>query len=82
LLANPLAQIIDPLEVLPQPRVAVRSDDVARFSHGNAVKLPSVTANGEVLVTSDGRMVGTGIATADPNGAELQPTRVFVQPGL
>jgi hypothetical protein len=46
------------------------------------VKLPSVTANGEVLVTSDGRMVGTGIATAGPNGAVLQPTRVFVQPDL
>jgi tRNA pseudouridine55 synthase len=81
LLADPIAQLIDPLDVLPQARVALRPEDVARFRHGNVVNFADETVIGEVLVLSDGRMIGTGIVTAGPIGGVMQPTRVFVQPG-
>lgn len=79
LLAAPLAHLIDPLDVLPQPRVALRDEDVVRFSHGNPVNIAGEDAAGDALVLSDGRMIGTGIVTPGPTGAVLQPTRVFVQ---
>jgi tRNA pseudouridine55 synthase len=81
LLADPFSHLIDPLEVLLQSRVALGTDDVARFSHGNAVTIAGSEASGEVLVTSGGRMIGTGLATVAQGGSTLQPTRVFVQPG-
>lgn len=81
LLADPIAQLINPLEVLLQARVALRPEDVARFRHGNVVNIPDETGIGEVLVLSDGRMIGTGIVTAGAIGIVMQPTRVFVQPG-
>jgi tRNA U55 pseudouridine synthase TruB len=81
LLAAPFAHLIDPLDVLPQPRVALQAEDVVRFCHGNAVIGGVEKTTGEVLVTLDGRMIGTGLASVTPDGAVLQPTRVFVQPG-
>lgn len=80
LLADPFAHLIDPLDVLPQPRVALHAEDVVRFHHGNALLLGVENTTGEVLVTLDSRMIGTGIASVTPDGALLQPTRVFVQP--
>jgi tRNA pseudouridine55 synthase len=81
LFADPFAHLIDPLDVLRQSRVALGADDVAGFSHGNAVAIAVNSASGEVLVTSGGRMIGTGLATVSQGGATLQPTRVFVQQG-
>ena len=80
LFADPFAHLIDPLDVLLLSRVALGADDVARFSHGNAVAIVG-NPSGEVLVTSGGRLIGTGLATVTQAGAMLQPTRVFVQPG-
>jgi tRNA pseudouridine55 synthase len=78
LFADPPSHLIDPLEVLTQPRVALRPDDASRFTRGNVVNVPAVEANGEVLVTLDGRMAGTGRLQIVEVGAQLQPTRVFI----
>lgn len=80
LLADPFSHLIDPLAVLTQPRVELKPEDATRFSHGNAVNIAASTPAGELLVTLDGGMVGTGFATGGPGAAVLQPTRVFTQP--
>jgi tRNA pseudouridine55 synthase len=80
LLADPFAHIVDPLDVLAQPRVSLRAEDMARFSHGNAVTVAGETAIGDVLVTFDGRLIGTANSSITPDGAVVQPARVFVQP--
>ena len=81
LLADPSSYLIDPLNVLLQARVALRPEHLTRFAHGNAVPIAEESASGEVLVTCDGQMVGTGIVAAATEGAMLQPGRVFVQAG-
>jgi tRNA pseudouridine55 synthase len=78
LLADPFSYIIDPLTVLTQPRVALRPDDVSRFTHGNVVTVPGDLGEGEVSVTLGGRMAGTGRIQVGEGGARLRPTRVFI----
>jgi tRNA pseudouridine55 synthase len=77
LLADPSAHLIDPLNVLQQVRVALSTAHLTRFAHGNAVLIGGESSIGEVLVTCDGQMVGTGIVAAATGGALLQPARVF-----
>lgn len=78
LLADPFSYIIDPLAVLTQPQVALRLDDVSRFTHGNVVDVPGDLGDGELLVTLGGRIAGTGRIQVGEGGAQLRPTRVFI----
>lgn len=78
LFADAWSHIIDPLTVLTQTRVALRPEDVSGFTHGNCVNVPGDRNPGEVLVTLDGRMAGTGRIQIGEGGAQLQPTRVFM----
>jgi tRNA pseudouridine55 synthase len=75
---DPRSHVIDPLTVLTQSRIALRSDDVSRFAHGNVLGVSGDLTEGEVLVTLDGRMVGTGRVLVGAGGPTLQPTRVFM----
>ncbi len=77
LFADPKAHLIDPLDVLTQPRIELNAEQERRFAHGNAVTCPAPVTYGEVLVTIDGRLAGTALATQSADGASLQPTRVF-----
>jgi tRNA pseudouridine55 synthase len=81
LLADPFAHVLDPLDVLTQGRIALRAEEIDRFAHGNPVTIAGQEAAAEVLVTFEGRLIGTGSVVASPDGAALQPTRVFIQPG-
>jgi tRNA pseudouridine55 synthase len=76
-LADPLACLINPLDVLTLPRIDIRSEDATVFCHGNAVTVSDVIATGEVLITVNGRLLGVGRASDSPAGTTLQPTRVF-----
>jgi len=78
LLADPGAHMIDPLDVLAQPRVELEPERAKFFSHGNAVDHGALAAYGDVLVIIDGRLAGTALATPCADGARLQPTRVFI----
>ena len=78
LFADPRRHVIDPLSVLTQPRVALHPGDVSKFTHGNIVSVADEKGEGDVLVTFDGRLVGTGRVVIEPVGAQLQPTRVFL----
>jgi len=78
LFADPRSYVIDPLSVLTQSSVALRADDVSKFTHGNILDIAGEVGQGEVLVTLDGRMAGTGRVLAAEGGAQLQPTRVFI----
>ena len=78
LFADPRSHVIDPLTVLTQSRVALRSEDISKFAHGNVLNVPGDLGEGEVLVTFGGRMVGTGRVLVREGGVQLQPTRVFV----
>jgi tRNA pseudouridine55 synthase len=78
LFADPRSHVIDPLRVLTQSRVALGPDEVSRFAHGNIVNVPGGLEEGEILVTLDGRLVGTGRVIAEEFSAQLQPTRVFL----
>jgi tRNA pseudouridine55 synthase len=77
LLADPRAHVIDPLDVLPQPRVELDAARAQRFAHGNALEHPAAVTYGDVLVIVDGRLAGTALATQSGDGVRLQPTRVF-----
>jgi tRNA pseudouridine55 synthase len=77
LFADPRSHVIDPLDVLKQPRVELDAERAKRFAHGNAIDHRAVMAYGDVLVTVDGRLAGTALATQSAEGARLQPTRVF-----
>jgi len=78
LFADPMSHIIDPLTVLTQARVALLPDSIFRFNHGNVVNVSRDAQAGEVLVTSEGRLIGTGFATTGDVDVQLQPTRVFL----
>lgn len=77
LFADPHSHLIDPLDVLTQPRVVLAAEAALRFRHGNAVTVADVTSAGDVLVITNGGISGTGFATAGVAGIVLQPTRVF-----
>ncbi|HEY5094733.1 MAG TPA: tRNA pseudouridine(55) synthase TruB [Candidatus Eremiobacteraceae bacterium] len=77
LLADPFSYLIDPLEVLTQPRISLNPDDAHQFGHGNVVIVADESVAGDVLVTSNGRISGTAVATAQSTGTRLQPARVF-----
>lgn len=78
LLADPRSHVIDPLDVLAQPRVTLEPEHAKRFSHGNVVDHAALATYGDVLVVVGGRLAGTALATPSANGARLQPTRVFI----
>jgi tRNA pseudouridine55 synthase len=72
--SDPAGCLIDPLEVLAQPRVALDVAQAERFLHGNGVATKAAGEAGEVLVLHGEKLIGVGSLVA---GA-LSPLRVFV----
>jgi len=74
---SPLRCVIDPLTILPQPRVAISSAQAERFVRGNPVDIANDRPASEMLVVHAGRLIGVGTANEDRAG-RLFPTRVLV----
>ena len=73
---EPRTCLIDPLNVLEQPRVALSPSQAAQFAHGNPVAASDATLAREVLVMDGESLVGVGTIKPDLAGW-LFPTRVF-----
>lgn len=80
--ARGAACLIDPLEVLPQPKVEIDRAQRARFLHGNDVlaAASSVKNGSEVLVIDRGHLLGTAIVSLCEGCVRLAPSRVLVSP--
>ena len=72
--ADPIACLVDPLDVVPLTRVEIDDAGANAFSHGNpvAVDRPTAAPADDVLVTHGGRLIGVGRM-----GDALAPVKVF-----
>ena len=78
--ADPFACLIDPLTILPQPRVELDAAEARRFTHGNEVALRDAQLDDaavEVLALRAGRLLGVAKSKRAAAGVTLAPTRVF-----
>lgn len=67
--------LLDPLVVLPGPRIELDAQDARRFMHGNRVDTGHAAgARGQALVMHGNRLIGVGSLDA---GGALSPRRVF-----
>ena len=93
------ACIVDPLNVLPHPRVELDERDARRFAQGSEIAVPDNAAGmrpvggrgdaptpsalqhpgeaAEVLVTRDGKLLGSGALIGSGGAMVLAPRRVF-----
>jgi tRNA pseudouridine55 synthase len=77
-IADPVRCLIDPLDVLLQPRIELDTAGAARFAHGNDVNVDgSARQPAEHLVLAAGRLIGTGLLAVANSKATLTPTRVL-----
>jgi len=77
--------LIAPLQVLSNPRHDLGALHAARFCAGNEVRVDGAqrvadATELDVLVVSDGALLGTGTFVERDGRTVLAPTRVFAQP--
>ena len=78
IVAEPARCLIDPLEVLLQPRIELDIAGAASFAHGNEVVVDGHARRpAEHLVLAAGRLIGTGTLAVTNSKATLSPTRVL-----
>ena len=85
--ADPEACLIDPLAVLPNPRLELNDEGARRFVHGNQIRLGRGSqasreraTEAEVLVTCGVKLLGCGRLIVDDGDDALVPTRVLSAP--
>jgi tRNA pseudouridine55 synthase len=84
--ADPGGCLMNPLDVLRNPRVELDERGVRRFAHGNEIRLGGSSASesgdprAEVLVTRGAELLGCGHIIARDGDELLTPTRVFTAP--
>ena len=78
IVADPARCLLDPLDVLAQPRIELDGAGAVRFTHGNDVRVEvDARSAAEHLVLQAGRLIGTGMLVLFNRKATLTPTRVL-----